>query len=375
MSGQRQSGCRRAGIFQQRGRAALAAACLCCFSAATHAQDPAPPAAPVKYTEAVARPVEQLVKLPGYVEAPYVSMLAGETAGLVVALEAREGDRVTQGQPLVRLRTTALELRLKAAQARLKEAQARKNLAEKRLERSRQLIEENTISQQVMDEAQYEFAAWQWNIESLRAEIAGIRFDLERSVIHAPFNGVVVARHTEVGQWSGVGDEALEILSTETLEVHVDVPEKYFGDLAPGAAAAVAFDSLPGKEYAATIRAVVPRADPQARTFPVKLRLENPGAGIGAGMLARAAFPLRRAASGVLVPKDAVVQQGGNDLVYLVGEDSTAVAAPVTTTAAMGVWSVVEGDIAPGARVITRGNERLRPGQPVRGEPLSYPLP
>ena len=344
------------------------------FAVLAYGQDYGQQATPVRYTEAINKPVAQTVQLPGYMEAPNVSVLAGEIGGLVTELKVREGDRVSKGQPLVMLRTTPLELNLQAAQARLKEAQARRKLAETSLERYRGLIEGNAISRHELDEARYEFDAWQGRIETLRAEIASIQFDIKRSTIRAPFNGVVVSRHTEVGQWSDAGENLLEVLSTDTQEVHVDVPEKYFNDLKQGVNVDVTFDSVPGRVFATYIRALIPRAEAHARTFPVKLRLREPSEKIGAGMLARARFPLGESTPGTLVPKDAIVQFGENTVVYLI-DGGSAVPAPVSVGGAMGVWAVVNGAVSPGDKVITRGNERLQPGQPVQAELLPYPSP
>ena len=354
--------------------------CLCaililaCLPALALGQDYGQQPSPVRYTEAITQSVALTVELPGYLEAPNVSVLASEISGLVTELKVREGEWVTRGQPLVMLRTTPLELRLQAAEARLKEAQARRKLAEAGLERFRELMERNAISRHELDEARYEFDAWQGRIETLQAEIAGIEFDIKRSTIRAPFNGVVVGRHTEVGQWSEVGERLLEVLSTDTQEVHVDVPEKYFNDLKEGVDVDVTFDSVPGGVFATYIRAVIPRAEAHARTFPVKLRLREPSRNISAGMLARATFPLGNVSPGTLVPKDAIVRFGENTVVFLVNGGS-AVPTPVSVGVAMGVWAVVNGAVSPGDKVITRGNERLQPGQPVQAEPLPYPSP
>ena len=347
---------------------------LSCSAATVYGQEDVQRAALVNYTEAIEQPVEQTVQLPGYVEAPNVSILASEIGGLVTELKVREGDRVATGQALVMLRTTPLELKLLAAQARLKEAQAWEKLAEKNLERFRGLAESKTISFQQLDESQYEFDAWQGRIETLRAEIASIQFDIERSTIRAPFNGVVVSRYTEVGQWSKVGDSVLEVLSTDIQEVHVDVPEKYFNDLKVGVEVSITFDSHPGQTYPAHIRALIPRVDTSAHTFTVELRLSNSSENISAGMLARVTFPLGQSTVGTLVPKDAIVRQGRITVVYLV-KGGSAIPAPVTPGAAMGLWTVVDGDVSPGDKVITRGNERLQPGQPVQGELIAYPSP
>ena len=347
---------------------------LSCSAAPVYSQDYGQQATPVRYTEAVNIPVEQTVQLPGYLEAPNISVLASEISGLVTELKVREGDRVTSGQPLVQLRTTPLELDLQAAEARLKEAQARRKLAQTSLERYRGLVEGNAISRHQLDEARYEFDAWQGRIETLSAEIASIQFDIERSMIRAPFNGVIISRYTEVGQWSDVGARLLEVLSTDIQEVHVDVPEKYFNQLKVGAEVSVTFDSDPGRDHVAYTRAVIPRADPGARTFPVKLRLRETSEKIGAGMMARATFPLGDTSPATLVPKDAIVRLGDSTVVFLVN-DGSAVPAPVTVGGAMGLWAVVNGAVSPGDKVITRGNERLQPGQPVQAEPLPYPSP
>ncbi len=345
-----------------------------CFTALVYGQEQAQQAAPARYTEAIRQPVKQTVELPGYLEAPNVSLLASEVEGLVAELKVREGDQVTRGQPLVALRTTALALSLQAADARLAEAEARRKLAATSLERSRGLVEKNAISRQQLDEDRYELEAWQGRLDTLRAEAASIRHDMDRSTIRAPFDGIIIARHTEVGQWSDAGASLLELLSVEVQEVHVDVPEQYFSELKTGAAVNVTFASVPGREYPAYIRAVIPRADPAARTFPVKLRLHATHAEIGAGMIARAALQLGEPVPGTLVPKDALVRQGNNTVVFLVNQGS-AIPTPVTAGAAMGVWTVVNGAVSPGDKVITRGNERLFPGQPIAAEPLAYPLP
>jgi multidrug efflux pump subunit AcrA (membrane-fusion protein) len=74
------------------------------------------------------------------------------------------------------------------------------------------------------------------------------------------------------------------------------------------------------------------------------------------------------------VPKDGVVTQGGRQLVFVI-ENGTVNAVPVETGAGAGNWIEVRGEVRPGQQVVTRGNERLFPGQPVQGQPAEYPLP
>ena len=195
----------------------------------------------VRYTEARQHTMQRTIRLPGTVEAKTVSLVASEVEGLVVEFLVREGEPVGKGQPLARLRITKRELQRDVVQAQLKEAEARHKQAEINLERAVELLEGKVISREQYDDRLYEFNAWQGRVEQLTAEMARISDDIDRSTIHAPFAGVVAAEQTEVGEWLGVGDPVVEILSVAELEVRVEVPEHYFRNLIAGAQAAVSF--------------------------------------------------------------------------------------------------------------------------------------
>jgi len=333
------------------------------------------PPGPVRFTEALEQEVRRTIILPGSVESRAVSLVASEVAGLVDEMAAREGDRVRKGQMLARLRSASLELGRASAGAQLQEAEARLKLAERSLERARELFASRVTSQQQLDDAFYEFTAWQGKAEQLRAEIARIDFDIEHCAIRAPFGAVVLAERTEVGEWIDVGGPAFEIASLDQLEVRVDAPERYFRSLRPGAEATVTLESLPDVRLKGRVSAIIPRADPRARTFPLKVSIKDRNGSIGVGMLAQVALAAGEAHRATLVPKDAVVGEGSDQHVFLIDGDSNVARVPVRTGAGYGAWVVVEGEIRAGQKVVTRGNERLSPGQPVSGEPLEYALP
>ena len=330
---------------------------------------------PVRYTEARQGQVRSTLELTGTVEARRSSLVASEVEGKVVSFEARQGDRVERGAPLARLRRENLRLRLEAAEASLQEAKARLSLAETNLQRTRELHREEVVSRQLLDDAVSEQEAAKARVEQLRAEVARLRDDLERSIIRAPFTGVVVEEHTEEGEWISAGGPVLELVDTGELEVTVELPERQFGELAEGRPVTVRLRALGDVTVEGEIRAVVPRADPQARTFPVKVRIPNQEGRIGVGMLARVRIPVGEPTTGVLVPKDALVEQGTDWVVYEIEADDTVRPVPVRRGGAQGIWIAVEGPVEPGDRIVTRGNERLRSGAQVRAEPQEYPEP
>jgi membrane fusion protein (multidrug efflux system) len=333
------------------------------------------PPMPVRSTEVRTHAVRPLVKLPGSVRSRTSSVVASEVAGLVVELAARDGDRVRRGAPIARLRPQTLELRRDAARSGLKEAVARLELATRNLARSRELFDSGVVSRSQLDDAVSEADAWQGRVDQLEADIARLEDDLERSVIRAPFSGVVVAEHIQVGQWMDVGGPVVDLVDLAELEVVVDVPEREFARLVVGGPAVVTFGALPEVEIEGRIGAIIPRADAQARSFPVKVRIANAEERIGIGMLAQVAFPAGEAREALVVPKDAVVRQGSDTLVWLVDDQGAVRPVPVSVGAAVGDWVEVEGELSSGEHAVTRGNERLRPDLEVVATPLEYELP
>ena len=339
------------------------------------AQPAGMPPTPVRYTEAREHAVNRVLRLPGAVESRTAGVVSSEVAGLVIELPAREGRTVRRDQPLARLRTTALELRLQAAAGQLREAEARAHLAETTLARARELFAQKVTSEQQLDDALSELSAWQGRLETLSAEIERIKFEIDRSTIRAPYGGTIIAERAEIGTWIDIGSPVVEMVSMDELEIRVDVPERYYRNLQSKGSVTVTFGSLPGLEVEGRVSAVIPRADPQARTFPLKVRIPNQGGRVGVGMLAEVALPAGETYRAIMVPKDAVVRQGQDLVVFLLNGDQTVERATVTTSEGVGSWVVVEGGVKAGQKVITRGNERLQAGQPVRGEPIEYALP
>ena len=339
------------------------------------AQPPEMPPAPVRFTEARAHEVRRTISLTGSVESRRTSVVATEVAGAVARLYAREGDPVERGAAIAGLRSEEVRLRLEAARGQLQEAEARQRLASSQLDRSRGLFDEEIISQGELDDAVSEYEAWSGRVTQLRSDVSRLEIDLRRATVRAPFAGVVVREHAAEGEWLGIGDPVAEMVDLDDLEVTVEVPESYYAGLAAGGAARVVFASLGGYEVEGAIRAVVPRASAQSRTFPVKISLDNTERRIGAGMLAQVHLPVGEPRPAVIVPKDAVAAQGRDKVVFVIGEGEVVMPVVVRTGAAVGAWIAVEGGVEAGARVVTRGNERLFPGQTVMPEAMEYEAP
>jgi RND family efflux transporter MFP subunit len=341
-----------------------------------------PPPAPVEYTEAREHRVRQNVRLPGSLEARTASPVTSEVEGFVVELIAREGARVGKADPLAQLRTTNLQLRLRSAEGQLKEAEARLARAQLALQRAERLLEQKLAPQEQVDDAESEFRAWEGRLEQTRADIERIELDIERCTIRAPFAGAVVAKHIDVGAWIRVGEPVVELESIDELEIRVEVPERYFSLIELGETATIELDGTHGDAIYGRVTAIVPRADVRSRVFPIKVSvssqdavLESGRRRIAPGMLVHVDLPIGSGALSTIVPKDAVVTQGDARFVLVVQDDDTVQRVPVQVGGGSGSWVVLTHGITPGQKVVTRGNERVFPGQKVQATHQEYALP
>ena len=323
-----------------------------------------PPAVPVRVARVVQDTVSDQITLVGSTEAIARSTIAAEVSGLVEDFPVREGDFVEKGQALARLRSTDLVLHLKAAVAARERVRANLLFAQKELARYTKLKHTDSIAARKYDEALYQYQSLEQEVLRIEAEIELLNDDILKKTVVAPFSGFVAKEHTQVGEWIPVGGPVVTLVDLAHIRLIVDVPERYVVKLFPQNRVRVMVASISDEPFLGKISAILPEGDPNARTFPVRVSLVNPGLKIRSGMEARATFNLGSKKNALLVPKDAIVTAGTNRLVFVV---ASSVAQPMNIRI-IGYYDgnvAIEGPIKPGDYVVIRGNERLQPGQPV----------
>jgi len=310
--------------------------------------------------------VSQQVSVISTTEAVRKSTVAAEVSGRVEVMHVREGEFVKKGATLVELGSTDTELKLKGAIAGSEAIKARLVLAEKELERVRNLKTTNSVAAKQYDEAYFSATSLTRELERNNAELDRLKYELTRKTVFAPFTGFIVQEHTQVGQWLPVGGSIVTLVDLSSILVKADLPEMHAVQLHPGNKAAVVINSLSNRPFSAGIEAIMPQGNPVSRTFPVHLKIPNPKYRIKSGMEAIATFELGRKIKSILIPKDAIVPSGDDNLVFRV-DQGKAFPVSVTINGYYGNDAAVKGDLLPDQQVVIRGNERLRPGQPVHG--------
>ncbi len=293
--------------------------------------------------------------------------VAAEVAGAVEAVVARRGQPVAEGDALVRLRTRPLELQLDEARARLAEVEAQLTRASADATRTEHLFARTLVAQEQVDAARAGRDTLTHRRDAARAQIALLEDRLARAVVRAPFAGRVVAERTEVGAWVALGDPVAEVVQLDRVRARLGVPEDTLRHLHLGDTVPITVPAAGPGPRTGPVVAIVPRGDPEARTFPVEVALENPDGRLLPGMAARALLPGEAIRDALLVPKDAVISgRRGATVVRVVDGVAEVVAVEVIGT--QGSLLAVRSagtTLVPGDRVVVRGNERLRPGQRV----------
>jgi membrane fusion protein (multidrug efflux system) len=276
-----------------------------------------------------------------------------------------EGDFVRKGAKVAELGASIYRLRLKEAEAALNETEQRYLQAKADLKRSEDLVAKGFVAKKQLLDDRFNTVALSKKIRQHEAEIDRLKDMLEKTRISAPFSGEVAKKHTEVGQWVDKGGSVVTLIDLSRVHVMVSVPERYIVKLRVGQPASVTADALGEETYQAKIYAIISQGDAEARVFPVKFEVGNREFRLKSGMLARVTFATGHSRVALMVPKDALVNRGREAVVFVV-QNGTAREMRVRVKGYHGNKAEIRGQIALGDQVVTRGNERLRDGQPVQ---------
>ncbi|MFQ5411671.1 MAG: efflux RND transporter periplasmic adaptor subunit [Phycisphaerae bacterium] len=340
----------------------------------------------VEVAPVIEREVAPTIRLVGTVRPRKRSTVAAAVAGLVAELSADEGDVVKKGATVCRLFDAPRRYLLAEAEARVSELKAR--LAVERAEYKKAAFERERIealwklqrstdkersdTQADLDAAQGRVDQAKSAVEAARAVADRLAYELSRTEVQAPFDGIVSTKETEVGAWVDQGGPVITLLDLSTVRVRVNVPEAHIGYCEVGAEADVAIEAL-NLHFSGRITRVIPDADARARTFPVDVDIPNPTGRLKAGLFVRASVPSGPKALRLLVPKDAIIRRGPMPMIYVVRSSERGQMAdmlPVKIVSEVIDYVAVEStDLSAGDSVVVRGNEFLIGPGPVIAKP------
>lgn len=211
--------------------------------------------------------------------------------------------------------------------------------------------------------------------DSTQADIDRVKQEVKRFTIIAPFDGVVVRKIMEVGQWVQKGAPVVELVSRGEIDAVVDVPEHVINNINVGSDVDITVDAL-RQTVEGKVAAIIPLGETVARSFPVKVRMDDLKGQLKSGMSVTALIPTSEKKPHITVPRDAILRSASDTIVWAV-IDGKAMRISIDVLFAEGDRFAVKSarrntgpSIEPGMQVIIEGGERLLfPGHPVNIAP------
>ncbi len=298
---------------------------------------------PIAGYELAPRDMSRIVQVSAVTEPENIITIASRMSGLITGLSVREGDRVNQGDVLVRFD-------IDEHRAELKRAEAELELAEARFERNEQLFEREVISSADFEESRA-------NKRIAESEVQLLETRIGFGTLRAPADIIVLERHVEQGEAVATNEPLLRVADLNRLVVRVGIPERDIVNLETGQHVELRIDAWPGEDFEGAISRIYPSADSDSRLITVEISLETSqnGRNIRPGFLARAAMTADRREGVLAVPSESLLASGRDErFVYIINDDGRLERRDVETGIERRNWTLInsgleEGDVVVGA--------------------------
>ena len=322
-----------------------------------------PPPANVVVSKVVQEEVAESQSVIGVLYYERKSDISTEVAGLVDSVDIRQGDHVKKGELLVRLDTEILDKEIALTKTRIQQIDLLIENARKNYARLEKLYDEKGVSEKSYDDALYSYQDAEMEKQVSMQTLDKLLIQKKRSMIKAPFDGIILSKDVDSGAWVQQGKQLVSIGSSNDLYVSAPVAENMLQFITIGEKVSVTINAF-NKEVEGTIKNIDPVADVKTKNVFLKINIpELPLVAQNMSATVYVASSAKRKLS--MVHRAAVVKFQGKDFVYTVKEGKAAILPVNIVTYRGDMVGVDDPYIVEGMSVVTEGNERLRPDQPV----------
>ena len=318
------------------------------------------PPVPVEVAAAFTDTVLDAIRATGEIEAVQSIDVRPEITGRLVGILAREGTEVARGTPLFKVD----DAELKAEVAWL---EAERDLAQQALARTRDLIQQNASSEADLEQAEA-------NGRSAEARLDLQQVRLERTVVRAPFAGVVGQRYVSVGDYVTTSDRLTTLQTVDPQRAVFRVPERYAERLEMSQEITFRVAAVPDQELTGVVDFIDPIVELPARTITVKARVPNRNRVLKPGMFIEVRLTTEVRPDAVVVPEDAILPLQGADYVWVIAEGQAMRREVELGVRTPGFVEILSG-VDAGEQVVVGGLERLTEGAPAAPIPVDRTPP
>lgn len=343
----------------------------------------APPAAPPPEVGVItiqAQPIDNVVEVPGRLEAIRTAEVRARVTGIVQRRLYQEGTDVRQGQALFAIDPREMRAELNAAEAALARAGATAANAAREVERYEGLVAKRAISQQEYDTAEARLRTARADVAQARARVQAAQLDLSYTTVTAPISGR--AGRAEVTEGALVSAAAATLLtkieqidpvyvnfsqsSSDILQIRKEIESGALQAPQGRAAAHLVLEDESVYPHAGRLNFFDRRIDEATGTAALRAEFPNPDRSLLPGQFVRVRLDAGTRAAGLLVPQRAVTVTPNAATVLVAGANDIVEARPVTLGELQGASWVIASGLTPGERVIVDGGQKAQPGKPVR---------
>jgi RND family efflux transporter MFP subunit len=226
----------------------------------------------------------EAIRYPIEVTARYSNTMSFRVPGKLIKRSVRLGDAVKQGQLIAQLDPVDAQKQAVSAQAALDSAEHRLVYAQQQLDRDKAQGEANLIAANQLEQTQDNFTAALAGRDQAAAQLVVARNNLQYNTLVADHDGLITSENADTGQVVTAGQAVYGLAWNGDTDVVLDAAESDLGRISVGQAAKITIPALPGRQFEAHVREIAPAADPQSRTYRVKLTMAAPPASVRFGM-------------------------------------------------------------------------------------------
>jgi RND family efflux transporter MFP subunit len=306
--------------------------------------------------------------LPGQTEAYTDAPIFAQTSGYLKNWYFDIGAKVKAGDVLAEIDTPEVDQELAQAQAQLKVAQAALNLAEVTYRRSQDLYKRNVIAAEDFDTAADTYRENQAMIMADQANINQLEALEAFKIIRAPFNGVVTARNTDIGDYiaSGSGSQLFRMQQISPLRVYVNVPQAFADLVKIGNKAELTLEEFPGRKFLGHVTETAKAIDPTSRTLLTELQVPNETGELLPGAYALITLQVDDNSGILTIPSNALLFRSEGTAVGVVDANGQAEIRKITTNVNLGDKLEISQGLSETDQVILNPSDSLANGTPVK---------
>ena len=306
-------------------------------------------AMPVKTEAVTLGNVTKEVESVGTLKSNEYAAIKPEIAGRITQINFVEGSHVEKGEVLIKIDDSTII-------AEKDQKQAAYDLAKLTFDRLDKLQKKGATSIQTKDDA---YAA----MKVAEADLNLVDAQLKKTIINAPFSGVIGFREVSEGDYLETGKTITNLENIDPIKVEFSIPEKYFADIDTGKKISIAVDAY-DNPFTGEVYAIDPKIDPDTRNIRIKARVPNSMNLLRPGMFAYVSLTLGKKNKVLLIPEEAIIPSGKTSSVFRVSDGIAQLIPVVIGIRKDAKVEIIEG-LEEGDVVVTAGHMKIRDGMPV----------